>query len=771
VSSNPVPSAGFRLRTFGTLTLTGSDDATVLGQHGHHRRRLALLAVLAAASDRGWSRDQLLLFFWPEATQARARHSLDQLLYALRSSIGEELFATTNPVSLNPALISSDVGEFKSAIERGELETAVGQYRGPFLDGFYLEDAPEFERWVEEERARLKSRYAAALDRMADAANAANDHAAAVRWWRALVEVDPVSTRNALGLMRALNNTGDHAAALHFAERYEVIVARELGTSVGPDVTKLVAEIRTAAGTSRITGLKAPPETAPQFAPGTLFNAGTNQAAAPPRSQRRASFTRTVLATTAVLVIAAALIATRGRSSDSAIPSIAVLPLANMSRDSANAVLVDALSEDLITALSRMENLRVTARQSSFAFRDSKLTASQIGDSLHVTNLLEGSVQPIASGLRVRVRLIDVPNGEARWSDSYDTSLGELSATQGEIAAAVARQLGVSFGAATARKLTLGTTRNIAAWELFARGRDPLNLRSDSTLRRGLESLEQAVILDSTFAAAYAAMPYMYFGMLARSRDAQHSRELQRRAEAAARKAISLEPELPEAYGGLSVALAMQFKDLSGAETALRKALSLGGGPRIREHLARVLMWSGRHAEALQEATRAAEEDPMSASAAADMGEALCVNRRYEEGLAYLKRVAELPRRLLRVPGYTAVCYLMQGQWAPAMAQLGDGSTHDPWAVLLGYAVARSGDTARARIMEREAVEQWSRTGRGAIRVVNIAAGLGDLDKAFEWLERTSDDAAVTSSLMYPFFAELQADPRFRRHRQRIGLK
>ena len=751
--------------------MTGSDDATVLGQHGHHRRRLALLAVLAAASDRGWSRDQLLLFFWPEATQARARHSLDQLLYALRSSIGEELFASTNPVSLNPALISSDVGDFKSAIERGELETAVKQYRGPFLDGFYLEDAPEFERWVEEERARLKSRYAAALDRLAEAADAANNPEAAVRLWRALVEVDPVSTRNALGLMRALNNTGDHAAALIFAERYEVIVARELGTSVGPEVTKLVAEIRTAAGTSRITALKAPSETAPPFAPGTLFNAGTNQTAAPPSSNRRASFTRTVLVTTAVLAIAATLIATQSRSSDSPIPSIAVLPLANMSRDSANAVLVDALSEDLITALSRMENLRVTARQSSFAFRDSKLTASQIGDTLHVTNLVEGSVQPLANGLRVRIRLIDVPNGEARWSDSYDTSLGDLSATQGEIAAAVARQLGVALGPSTTRRLKLGTTRSIDAWELFVIGRDPMNLRSDSAMRRGLESLERAVTLDTMFAAAYAAMPYMYFGMMGRVSDAQHARELQQRAEAAARKAVALEPDLPEAHGGLSVALAMQFKDLSGAEAALRKALLLGGAPRIREHLARVLMWSGRHAEALQEATRAAEEDPVSASAAADLGEALCVNRRYEEGLAHLKRVAALPRPLLRVPGYTAVCHMMQGQWAPAMAQLGDGTRHDPWAVLLGYAVARSGDTARARAMERGAVEQWERTGRGAIRVVTIAAGLGDLDKAFKWLERTSDDAISTSSLMYPLFGEMQADPRFRRHRQRIGLK
>ena len=771
VTGTPVPSAGFRLRTFGTLTLTGSDDTTVLGQHGHHRRRLALLAVLAAASDRGWSRDQLLLFFWPEATQARARHSLDQLLYALRSSIGEELFATTNPVRLNRALITSDVADFNTAIERGDLEIAVNQYRGPFLDGFYLEDAPEFERWVEEERARLKSRYASALDRLADAADTANDSEAAVRWWRALVEVDPVSTRSALGLMRALRNAGDHAAALHFAEHYESIVARALGTSVGPDVAKLVAEVRASAGTERITGPRVPMDTAPSPDFGAWVRAGTHQPNAPAMSPQRASIARTILVISAVVVVAATLIATRREPPDSSIPSLAVLPLANVTRDSGDAVLADAFSEDLITALSRIANLKVIARQSSFAFRDSKLTASQIGDSLRVTNLVEGSLQRIENGLRLHVRLIDVPNGAARWSHQYDVSLRELSVTHAEIAAAVAGQLGIVLRPADTRRLTLGTTQNFVAWELYVKGRDPMNLRSDSATLRGLEDLEQAVALDSTFAAAYAAMPYVYFGMMGRARDARHAREIQGRAEAAARKAIALEPDLPQGYGGLSVALAIQFKDLAGAEAALRKALSLGGAPRIRENLARVLMWSGRHAEALAEATHALEEDPFSSTAVADLGEALCVNRRFEEGLAQLKRVSALPMPLRRVPGYTAVCYLMQGQWAPAMAQLGAGSTHDPWSVLLGYAVARSGDTARARIMERDAAEQWSRTGRGAIRVVNIAAGLGDLDKAFEWLERTADDAAVTSSLMYPFFAELQADPRFRRHRQRIGLK
>lgn len=182
-------------------------------------------------------------------------------------------------------------------------------------------------------------------------------------------------------------------------------------------------------------------------------------------------------------------------------------------------------------------------------------------------------------------------------------------------------------------------------------------------------------------------------------------------------------------------------------------------------------MWSGRHAASLDEAIRAAEEDPLSASATDDVGEALCVNRRYREGLAQLERVAAVRPPLRRVAGYKAVCYLMQGKWASAIEQLGDGTSDDPWSVLLGYAVARSGDTTRALAMESQAIKRWRQTGRGAIRVAYIAAGLGDRNKALQWLERASDDAATASSIMYPFFSELQDDPRFDRFRQRIGMK
>src|SRR5438067_3125507 len=144
-----------RLQTFGGLALVGA-DAPELGQQ---RRRLAFLALLATAGDRGLTRDQLVATLWPESAAPAGRHALEQLLHAVRRSLGESAFVGTNPLRLDPAVVESDVAEFDAALARGALADAVALYLGPFLSGFYLTDAPGFERWVESERARLAARH------------------------------------------------------------------------------------------------------------------------------------------------------------------------------------------------------------------------------------------------------------------------------------------------------------------------------------------------------------------------------------------------------------------------------------------------------------------------------------------------------------------------------------------------------------------------------------------------------------------------------------
>ena len=153
-----------RLRMLGGLDLVDATGAAVI----HQRRRLGLLAVLALAGERGVTRDRIRVLFWPESSNEKARHGLDQLLYALRLQVGDHAVTGTDPVRLNAAIISSDVAAFEMAMARGDLAQAIAMYGGPFADGFYISDASEFERWTAQQRDRLARDYVGALERLAE---------------------------------------------------------------------------------------------------------------------------------------------------------------------------------------------------------------------------------------------------------------------------------------------------------------------------------------------------------------------------------------------------------------------------------------------------------------------------------------------------------------------------------------------------------------------------------------------------------------------------
>jgi DNA-binding SARP family transcriptional activator len=222
-----------RLRTFGGLSLfRGSENLTGAVTQ---RRRLAILALLAVARDTGVSRDKLLAYLWPESDQERARHVLNQLLYAQRRQVrSDALFTGRKTLRLNREVIGTDVGEFEEALERGALEEGVALYGGPFLDGFFLKDAPEFEEWVAGHRERLARRCLDALQSLGESAVTAGKVQEAVRWWRRAADLDPFDSAVALALVRALEGAGDRPGALRHARQHADTLRTQLGVSPDP---------------------------------------------------------------------------------------------------------------------------------------------------------------------------------------------------------------------------------------------------------------------------------------------------------------------------------------------------------------------------------------------------------------------------------------------------------------------------------------------------------------------------------------------------------
>src|SRR5690242_12581802 len=143
-----------RLETLGGLTLNAD------GRHlSPPRRQLAVLGLLAAAGERGIPRDKMIGCLWPESSSENARHALEQLVYSLRRQLADVLAPGPDPLRLNPAAVTSDAADFSARLKAGDLAGAIALYRGPFLDGFFLTGAPEFDRWVERERSRLAGDY------------------------------------------------------------------------------------------------------------------------------------------------------------------------------------------------------------------------------------------------------------------------------------------------------------------------------------------------------------------------------------------------------------------------------------------------------------------------------------------------------------------------------------------------------------------------------------------------------------------------------------
>jgi DNA-binding SARP family transcriptional activator len=229
------------LRTLGGLDVDLDGTQRALG---FRPRIMAFLALLAGHGPRGISRDKVLAYLWPESDTGHARNNLKQTLFTLRHAFsGPLVLWAPGRLRLNPEVVEVDLWCFEAALGKGQEHRAAGLYGGPFLDGFYVSGLAEFERWADLERERLAAADAEVLKALATRAEAAADWAAAVAWWRRLTESEPFSTPAVLGLMRALESTGDPTAAVEHARRHAARVRQELECPVADEVVSFVRRL------------------------------------------------------------------------------------------------------------------------------------------------------------------------------------------------------------------------------------------------------------------------------------------------------------------------------------------------------------------------------------------------------------------------------------------------------------------------------------------------------------------------------------------------
>ncbi|MDB4948133.1 MAG: protein kinase, partial [Gemmatimonadetes bacterium] len=233
----------FALNLLGGTALHGR-NGLVTGKAAH-KRRLALLAILALARGRTVGRERIVGLLWPEREGDTARHLLSESLYVLRKELGENAFVSAgDEVGLNGEVVRADVEEFERMVQEGDLEGAAEVYRGPFLDGFFVGDAPEFEAWAESERERLKRAHTRVVECLALAREGDGRPAEAADWWRRLAVADPYNSRVGMRLMAALDAAGERASAIWFAETHVALLRDELGVEPQPEFAAMVERLR-----------------------------------------------------------------------------------------------------------------------------------------------------------------------------------------------------------------------------------------------------------------------------------------------------------------------------------------------------------------------------------------------------------------------------------------------------------------------------------------------------------------------------------------------
>jgi serine/threonine-protein kinase len=455
--------------------------------------------------------------------------------------------------------------------------------------------------------------------------------------------------------------------------------------------------------------------------------------------------------------------------------SIAVLPFLNMGGDEESEYFSDGITEEIINALAQVPSLRVASRTSSFNLKGTTKSIPEIGESLRVATVLEGSVRQAGTRLRITAQLVSAKDGYHLWSQRWDREMEDVFAIQDEIAHAIVNTLKVTlFGGADQLIVKPGTS-NPEAYELYLKGRYFWGKRTRDGFRKGVEHFERAIAIDGNYALAYAGLADSY-SLLGWYRY-HASEKVYHAAKAAAERAVQIDPTLAEGHTSLAYAEFLYGWDWARAEAAFERAIRANPGyPTARHWYGEFLMAQARFEEAQEELARGQVLDPLSLSMGTGAGWVLYFMGRYDEAIAQYERVLELDPDFIILPWFLGPAYVERGRFDDAVALyhhwLDRSKGYPGFRALLTYAYAKAGrlDAARETFT---ALDQQRQERRVPADFMALAlTGLGEVDQAFQWLDRALAERAWTLVLLKvdPPFRSLWPDPRFARLLERIKL-
>jgi serine/threonine protein kinase/TolB-like protein/Flp pilus assembly protein TadD len=450
------------------------------------------------------------------------------------------------------------------------------------------------------------------------------------------------------------------------------------------------------------------------------------------------------------------------------IESIAVLPLENISGDKEQDYFSDGMTEELTTTLGQIEALRVISRTSVMRFKGVRPPGglSEIARQLKVDAVVEGSVLRSGDRVRITAQLIDARTDRHVWARSYERDLRDVLALQSDVAQAIANEIKIKVTPQEGTRLASARPVSPEAHEAYLKGRYYWNKRTEADLRKSIESFQQAIQKDPSYAQAYAGLADCY--VVLPNYSATSPQETLPKAKAAAEKAIQIDDGLAEAYAPLAQVAAYYSYDWLSAEREFKRVTELNPNyATAHQWYALMLARMGQLDRALAEVRRAQELDPLSLIINHNVAWVLYFARQYDQGIEQVRKTLELDPSFAGAHDMLGELYTRKGMYQQGIDELREAirlSGGDPnIKAELGNAYAVAGKRKQAREILGELTALSKRRYFSPCFIASIYAGLGDKNQAFAWLEKAYEgpDIWIAFVNVDPAFDSLRSDPRF----------
>jgi DNA-binding winged helix-turn-helix (wHTH) protein/TolB-like protein/Flp pilus assembly protein TadD len=484
---------------------------------------------------------------------------------------------------------------------------------------------------------------------------------------------------------------------------------------------------------------------------------------------RRAPAVALMLAAVLATVAGIAYLSGRDKAgaSPNAIQSIAVLPFVDESPDADAEFLDDEIAESLVNSLIKLPKLRVVPRSVMITYKGRNIDPRKVGEELNVRAVVTGRIRRHGDTISIQADLIDLESVSQIWGQHYDRRLTDILLVQEEISRDIFENLRL--------KLNVEEQKQLEAYRLYLKGRNSWNKRTPEGLQQGIDYFQQAINTDANYAAAYAGLADCYnmqviYGV-------HKPKDGFPKAKEAAIKALEIDDTLAEAHSSLAFIKFRWDRDRVEAEREFQ--LAIKHKPTYapaHQWYSSYLVALERFDEAIAEAKRTSELEPLSFIASSHLGWILYLSGRNDEAIAQCRKILNLDPNSFPARRYLGLAYEQKGMYPQAIDEFQKGlkiSGSPLMLALLGHAYAASGKTAEARRVLADLHELETRRYVSPYTVAAIHTGLGEKDQAFKWLERAYEerDVWLMNLKVDPVFAKLRSDKRFQDLLTRAGLR